>query len=311
MNSKQPLPSPDGVPACFGVQFDSRDLHCTKRCELLAQCRVRSNAWRSRVSLTELAAAKRAELEAPVVETLEAIYDRLHRDIFGKRSRRTDTERNSHVFTRLFSYFQSESIDPATYIAGNMWAMKPWVEANARIGFQPTHLSGDKALKRYFAYRGKQSRRFRQQRHTGDTSGTIRGDVRQALYLGEYDVAEEYVRTVISYDRDDWQRAIIEAEPNADWMAAETRGKSKHRRRYHELCASLGTQRLREEKELATLEAACALAEHFEHDLAHRLGVTGLFSWLEFAGLIARLYPITPVGDSVSLTEVAGVSWHG
>ena len=311
MEDKQPIPSPDGVPTCFGVQFDERDLNCTKRCELHAHCAPRSSAWASRRSLTELYAHRLAQLDAPQeAESLEAIYDRLHRDIFGKRSRRTDTERNEEIFARLFGYFQREDIDPATYVAGNMWAMKPWVEKNQRIGFQPTHLSGEKALRRYFAYRGKQSRRFRQQRHTGDTSGTIHGDIRQALYLGEYDVAEEYVKSYVA-GTDDWDAAIAEARPNDDWLAAETLGKARHRRRYHELCVALGTQRLREEKALVRLKAACDIAEHFEHDLAHRIGVFGAFTWEAFASLLTRLFPIDGASDSLSLAEVTGAVWHG
>jgi hypothetical protein len=275
-----------------------------------AHCAPRAQRWREKRSLSELLADADARLRhARSDETLQEIYDRLHREIFGTISRRSSSEANEDLFARLFAFLRREEIDLATYVAGNMWAMKPWVESNPRIGFQPNHLSGERALRRYYAYLGRQRRRFRQQRHTGETGGTLTANIRQQIFLGEYAVGLEYVRTYVAEGDASWAAAIEEAQPSADWRAVEC-GPSGGKR-YHELCTIFGTHRLSAEKQRATLKAACVVAESYEHDLSHRVGVRGAFTWADFAVLIARLYPLDTPSDTLSLAEVQGVAWHG
>lgn len=305
---KTPVPSPDGVPRCFGVEFDSKDLGC-KRCVVHVQCEPVAVRWGTRRSLTEQVAVLEATITTTRPETLPEIYDRLHREILGKRSRRTLSSRNADVFDRVAAYLLAHSMDAATYIAGNMWAMKPWVENNPDIGFQPSHLQGDNAMRRYHAYLGKQSRRFRQQRHTGETSGTLLADLRQRLYLGEFDVASAYVQAYVADGSADWDAAITEAKPGLDWLAVESQGEGRRAARYSDLSAQCGAFRLRTEKNLTRLQAACAVAQSYEHDLAHRIGARP-FTWESFAQLIAYHYPIPLDTVSEDLDGVVGSVWH-
>ena len=277
-----------------------------------AQCAPVALQWRGHHSLTEQLAGLEAVIAAPREETLQQIYDRLHREILGTRSRRTLSNRNQDAFARVATLLIARAYDPPTFVAGNMWAMKPWVEKHPEIGFQPTHLQGEKAERRYFAYRGRQARRFRQQRHTGETSGTLLADLRQQLYLGEFDVGLAYVRAYVADGSADWQEAIVEAKPGLDWIAVESQGQGRQARRFAELGTSFGELRLRTEKQIAEFKAACAVAESYEHDLAHRVGAGPRLSWPSFAELIARLYPL-PALDTVSsgLKGLEGVLWHG
>jgi hypothetical protein len=300
---KSPVPSPDGVPPCFGVQHDERDPGC-KRCPVVAHCAPIAAGWGR--SLSEALAEVEARLfSTPTNELIEETYDRLYRDIFGRRSRRNG-DRYHDLFGRVVALCGREEIDVATYIAGNMWAMKPWVDKNP-VGFQPSHLSGERALKRYYAYFGRQKRRFRQQHHTGRTSGTLAADIRQNFAIGEYAVGLEYARAFIADGVDDWMAAVNEARPNADWLAIDV-GCSG--RRNHELRVVFGHRRLQEEKIRAELYAACAIAELYEHGLQHRIGLGTAFDWPSFAALLARLFPLP--GDIVSpVVGMTGVEWHG
>jgi len=301
------------VPRCFGVEYDEKDLGC-RRCSVVAQCTPVAVSWRSRLSITELANGLERTLTSPrKTETLQQLYDRLHREIFGTRSRRTMSARNEDAFASIANRLIVLDIDPATYVAGNMWAMKPWVENNEHIGFQPTHLNGERAERRYHAYKGRQTRRFGQQRHTGNTSGTLIADLRQRLFLGEFDVGLAFVRAFVADGAADWQAAIEEAQPNPEWLAVESEGSGRRAKRYAELSAAVGALKLRGEKQLAQLRAACAVAESYEHDLAHRIGARP-FSWTSLAELLSRLYPLEVVArDTVSRDESAlgGLLWHG
>jgi hypothetical protein len=312
VKKKHPVPSPDEVPRCFGVEYDEQDLGC-RRCEVVEVCKPRALQWHARLSIAELASGLESTFTAQREETLQQIYDRLHREIFGTRSRRTLSARNQDAFARVTSHLIAQDIDPATFVAGNMWAMKPWVEKNEHIGFQPTHLQGEKADRRYHAYKGHQSRRFRQQRHTGQTSGTLVADLRQNLFLAEFEVGLAYVRAFVADGVDDWQAAIEEAQPNPDWLAVVTEGSGRRAKRYAELSAAVGALRLRGERQLAQLRAACAVAESYEHDLAHRVGARP-FSWRGLAELLARLFPVEDENrDIMSRSESAvdGLVWHG
>jgi len=304
--NKTPVPSPDGVPPCFGVQYDDDDLGC-KRCPVVETCAPFAVSWGDRRSLSSALADLDTRLAAPTEQNIEAVYDRLHRDIFGRRSTRKASDANHHLFSVVDAWCLREGVDATTYIAGNMWAMKPWVEKNSGVGFQPNHLSGDKAARRYHAYANRQRRRFSQRRHTGETSGVLTSDIRQNFVLGEYVVGLEYVRTFIADGDADWNAAIEEAQPPADWIALEVETNGK---RNHELRAIFGTLRLRDEKTRAELRAACDVAEQYEHDLQHSLGLGHMFDWRSFAELLARLYPLN--GDTVSpISGVSGMEWHG
>jgi len=267
--------------------------------------------WGTRRSLPEQIAELEETIAAPRDETIQEIYDRLHREILGTRSRRTRSARNSDSFVAVESYLLAHDIDVATYIAGNMWAMKPWVEKNREIGFQPLHLQGENALRRYYAYQGKQSRRFRQQRHTGQTSGTLLADLRQNLYLAEFEVGLAYVRAYVADGAADWQEAIAEAKPCMEWLAVEAQGQGRRAKLFAELSAQFGSLRLRTEKNLVRMKAACAVAESYEHDLAFRIGARP-FTWDSLAQLLARLFPLSILDPASSdLRGVEGVRWHG
>lgn len=306
---KTPVPSPDGVPRCFGVEYDLKDPRC-KRCAVQAPCKPVAVRWGTRRSLTEQVAVLVATNSVTRTETLPEIYDRLHREVLGLRSRRTMSVNNADVFDRVAAFLLVHDMDAVTYIAGNMWAMKPWVEKNKHIGFQPTHLQGDNAMRRYHAYLGKQTRRFRQQRHTGQTSGTLLADLRQSLYLGEFDVAMDYVQAYVADGSADWQTSIKNVQPGLDWLAVETQGAGRRAKRFSELSSRFGAFRLRTEKNLVCLQAACAIAESYSHDLAHRIGARP-FTWESFAKLIARLYPKIVNTVFTDIDEVEGAVWHG
>lgn len=306
---KTPVPSPDGVPRCFGVEFDSKDLGC-RACAVQSRCVPIATQWRARRSLTEQIAQLTTTVAAPREESIQQTYDRLHREILGTRSRRTLTARNEDAFAQVTSHLIAQGHDAATFIAGNMWAMKPWVEKNQDIGFQPVHLQGENAERRYFAYLGKQSRRFRQQRHTGQTSGTLLADIRQKLYLAEFEVGMAYVRAYVDDGAADWQEAIVEAKPCMEWLAVESQGQGRRANGFAELNSQFGALRLRTEKNLVRLQAAAAVAESYEHDLSHRIGARP-FEWESFARLLARLFPILDTVSSADLRGVEGVAWHG
>lgn len=277
------------------------------------QCAPVAVRWGTRRSLTEQIAELESTIAAPHDETIQEIYDRLHREILGTRSRRTHSARNADSFVAVAASLLAHDIDVETYIAGNMWAMKPWVDKNREIGFQPVHLQGERARRRYYAYKGKQSRRFRQQRHTGQTSGTLLADLRQKLFLAEFGVGLAYVRAYVADGEAEWQEAIVESKPGLEWLAVEAQGEGRRAKLYAEMNARFGSLRLRIEKNLVRLKAACTVAESYQHGLAHRIGARP-FTWESLAQLLARLFPLPDLGlDIVSrdLRGIEGVSWHG
>jgi len=79
---------------------------------------------------------------------------------------------------------------------------------------------------------------------------------------------------------------------------------------FFEMSAQFGSLRLRTEKNLVRLKAACTVAESYQYGLAHRIGARP-FTWESLAQLLSRLFPL-PILDIVSrdLRGVGGVRWH-
>lgn len=209
------------------------------------------------------------------------------------------------AFDKLRTLCADGAIDLETYIAGNIWALKAWALANPRIGFQPSHLSGENALRRYHAYLGNISRRLRHARHEGTHGHTTAGAIRRDLFLGELDVGEEFVAEFLRSKSTDLDAAIKAAQPNATWREVTT-GKAPG---YHVACSALGTGALAKEREFARLRAAYSIAERYRPGLADSISFTR-FSWESFARLIRRLVAVPKARADFDFEDVPGVAWR-
>jgi len=258
-----------------------------------------------RQSLSERVAQLSLELGRQEGEPIEVIYSRLYREHFGRVARLSEDARMKAVFEKVRALCADGAIDPETYIAGNMWALGPWAKANPRIGFQPNHLCGENALRRYHAYLGRISRRFRNAKHTANHAHTNAGALRTALLLGEMDVGEEFVAQYRMTRSTDLDKAIDRADPNPFWRQVHARTSPG----YHVACSAFGTGAVVRELTFAQLRAAAAIADQYQHGLADRIGFRE-FTWTEFAKLIRRVIgPVAP-RKSFDLEGVPGVLWH-
>lgn len=303
MARKHPVPSPDEVPSCFGSRFREADPRCVA-CHARAECSRHTAAWSEQRSLSEHVADLASSLTSAEPESAEAVYTRLFRETFGKKPF-IDHERHRSTIARVAKSCADQGIDLETYIAGNLWAMKRWAEANPRIGFQPTHLSGENALRRYHAYLGRLSRRFRHAKHEATAGESPASFLRRQLFLGEYAVAEHFVAAYVASGEADWKAAVLGADPNQHWLALEERDRSAYQR----ACGLFGTSQYRREREFARLRAAAALAETYQHGLADRIGFTS-FEWADFAKLVRRIVGAPKPTSAPDLAEVPGVAWH-
>lgn len=245
------------------------------------------------------------EIGRPEGEPVEVVYARLYREHFGRAPRFSDPVRMKPAFEKLQALCADGAIDPETYIAGNMWALQRWVKANPRIGFQPSHLSGENALRRYHAYLGNISRRLRHARHEGTHGHTNAGALRCDLFLGELDVGEEFVATYLLDRSKDLAAAVKRALPNSTWREVQA-GRAPG---YHRACSAFGTKQLAVEREFARLRAAYSIAERYRPGLSDRIGFTR-FTWVSFARLIHRLVGGPKPRESFDFDDVPGVAWH-
>lgn len=244
-----------------------------------------------------------AALAPSASESIDVIYTRLFREAFGRKPFIASRQRT--VLERVERDCAANGTDVETHIAGNLWAMSRWVAANPRIGFQPMHLCGENALRRYHAYLGRLARRFRHARHDGSTGETPAANLRRQLFLGEYSVGEEFTARFMQDGCADWDGCVRDADPNRDWLALE-RGKESH---YHRACNLFGAPQLRVEREYARLRAAAAIAETYQHGLADRIGFTH-FTWQSFAELVRRVVEPREKSRVTELAEVEGLAWH-
>lgn len=303
-SDKHPIASPDELPSCFGDRYAATDTRC-RRCPARDECARHTAAWSRTPSLSEhiaqLAKSRHAG-EAGAPETPEALYVRLCREATGQTPRLV-TDRQRAVFTAVVKSCAEQGIDLATYIAGNIWALRRWLATHTRIGFQPTLLSGENALRRYHAYLGHLSRHFKRARHGANVGETPAATFRRQLFLGEFAFGEAFVAQFLAFGEATVASAIEEADPNEKWLGLETQRKSA----YHAACVLFGAKGLKLERECARLNAAAAVAETYQHGLADRIGFTE-FTWLGLARLIKRLVP-TRTRERVELSDVEGAVW--
>ena len=303
MSRKFPSPS-SCAPACFGDRYLASDPTC-RTCPAREPCADSTAAFAETHSLTERLAEFQLALTDERPESFTSTYARVYRETFGRPCRMS--RRHAALFDRCVELCQKNAIDPATYIAGNMWAMRKWVESNPRIGFQPTHLSGENAWRRYHAYTRHLDRTLRHAKHNPLAGRTDAAKARLAVFVGELRVAEEFVAHFLSRNGAAWPDAIAEADPNVTWRSAQsysTGGGSDDE--FHRLSRLFGSK-LARECEFATLRAAAYLAESYQRGLADRIGYSQ-FDWHSFARLVRRLVNVKPARVS-ELADVEGVTW--
>jgi len=304
MVEKRPVPAPDEVPACFGDRHLDADPKC-EACPVEPKCIESTERWAKHPSIAERLHALEASIdEADEDETVEEAYARLYQEFFGRKPRLGKSVQHARAFERVRELTSSGDIDASTYIAGNMWAMRDYAD-KLPYGFQPSMLSGEKALRRYHAYLGHLRRRYRHGRHSGKNTHTERGRLRRQLFEAEHEIAEWFVAGRIDGGDGTWDEAVDYVNPGPEWRAANgNRGGAT----YHKLCAVFGTKGLARERELATLRAACAIAEQHQHRLADRIGASA-FDWPAFARLLQRILPKPEPVASADLSEIPGRTW--
>lgn len=303
MAEKHPVPAPDAVPVCFGDRYLDADSKC-ERCAVRTECHDLTASWGELHSLSELLFAAEREIDTQRDrETVEDTYRRLYRDFFGRAPRHGQSVMHERGFDAVKAL--PDDVDRETYIAGNMWAMRDFANAS-RFGFQPMMLSGERAMRRYHAYLGRLRRRYRCGKHTSNNTSNELGKVRRQLFEGEHAVAEWFVAGRVAGRVERWEDAVAYVSPSDVWTAAHGYGP---KRTYHRLCTTVGTRRLAAECAYATLRAASAIAEQYQHRLADRIGVRG-FDWGAFADLIQTTVQPRAGGDAPDLTEVSGKAWR-
>lgn len=292
------------LPACFAISFAPKKALC-RRCPVSARCRPLAREWSHQRSLTELCCSAEEATQAPShdVASIERIYDHEYLTHFGRRSRRKSTPKNDLIFSRLVYLCASEDIDPATYIGANMRAMRAFVEASP-YGFQPNMLSGDRARGRYNAFVRHANRRYHRALSDVAHVDTALGKLRRDLVFGETEVGELFVRSAWAGRPIEWWQAIERADPSSVWLDFE----SQRGGVWTDWVGRVGAPRAQQEKQLARLRAAVAVANTFESDFADHVGVTD-FSWTALAEMVARTFP-APRREKLNLGGVPGAMWR-
>ena len=299
---KSPASDPD-VPYCFGARYDYRDSECLA-CHVASECQTRTAFWAQRQSVAEMLAEQEVVLQEAVQPSCspEKVFSQLSREFFGRPVTRM-RDANRTALARTYAMCLREDIDFPTYVAGNMWALRAFIEDKG-FPFQATMLSGEKAMTRYHAYMKHRSRKYRAGCHHSSERESLMGEFRRNLYTGEHAVAEEYVSWFVFCGEHAWDRAVRRVRPNRTWKDAATR-----RGKWHAACEAFGKDRARQEKDFATLRAAAAVLESYAHGLSYRVSAQlGEHLWPRLAELIARLFP-TQRRDYVSLPEISGTQW--
>ena len=276
---KEPTPDERHLPVCFGLSYDRTELAC-RHCRALRECSRLCGRWSSRPSIAEQLAQAERETSPDRIDVtqLERLYDELHRQHFGKPSRRRRTHRNDVIFGRLLSFMLTEEVDPTTFISANMEMLRERC-ANSPYGFQPNMLSGEKARARYNIYIRRANRRYHRGRADAFASTTALGIFRLELAVSEGEVAGYYVHAGLSGDLVSWEEAIAASSPTQTWLDAQ-QGRSKYGTTFN----------LDHERRLATLTAAVAVSESVETGLSTRIGFDD-WSWEAYRTLVCRLFP--------------------
>lgn len=233
--------------------------------------------------------------------TIESIYDALYRQYFDRPSPRRRTVRNDALFGRVRSLCLQHDVDPETYIAANMLGLRDWLSSRKDLSFQPTMLSGSKAWTRYRLHSLKVRQRFRHGRRDAFAWKTRFGRLRATLALEEQSVGEYYVRAAWSGVPIDWDSAIVHAQPEDVWQQFEVR----HGREWTHWASLLGHERARQEKRLAQLRAARAVADSYRQGLSEDIAFT---NWSSLADLIAHDFE-PPSRMSVDFEGLPGELW--
>lgn len=310
---RSPVPNAAAIPTCFGTQHDPADLNC-RSCPHQSKCKVSTASWNKIHSLSEVLAAHERSLEAPATDEArpEDTYDRLHREIFGRKSHRKDSYQNRHTFSKLLAFCLGQEVDLATYVAANMLSWQPWMQRYKSRAFRPTWLLGDKAKRTYHAYLARSNRRYNRGRlsvyeGTAFEHSSFIAELRRRLYLGEWDAAEDFVAAFVTWGRASWEDSVQRTEPCLEWRALQRGSGDPY---YHDLCVRIGTTALQGERQFATLRVAADLAEKYQYGLSDRIGFRH-FSWQSFAELIGRLFPRIERRCVPDLSGISGAEWHG
>lgn len=215
---------------------------------------------------------------------IEEIYDRLYREVFGKRSYRKDSLRNATTFGRVRSICLFEDADPAVWILANMLALRDSPVVRAR-GFQPNMLSGDNARGRYNAYVRRTHRRSRHALEDAELHRLDSGRLRAAVLLGEEELGSWIVRSAVMGER----MARRDVYPHLDapelWVSVRRQDVDARA-----LQKRLGAKRYGLEVEIGTVSAMIAVVNSYRTGLAHQVGSRTQPRWEDLGDLLATAF---------------------
>lgn len=189
-------------------------------------------------------------------------------------------------------YCEDNGLDLTMYLAAQLHDFPRYAGRMARYGFKPWALLGERARGRYNAYVRRSDRLFRHARE--DVLRGVERDLRDALYVGEYDVGFSFVAARVTGSPVSWDKAISLEDPPLSWRAAQDDASVSldpqvraTRRAWSEGPVMKVLPRVRR---YATLAAARAVCNHYRIGTADRLGLAGTFSWQGLADVLAERF---------------------
>ena len=301
-----PAPQSGETPTCFGLRR-APDVERCVLCPVQDRCRSAMGEWSSSESVYERCRNLEAESQTPRLEValqLEVIYDAEYRRIFGRAPRRKRTHRNDLIFSRTLAYLLREGIDPATYVAANMTALKD-APVVRKHGFQPNMISGDAAKIRYNDFLRAANAKYRRGLSDVTEAGSALGVLRRSLFDGEQVVAELFVRTRWTGFSISWDDAIRRADPNEIWRSI----KSSSGETYAHWSPVLGSKGIAREIRLAELRACVAVLDSLLPGLSRRVACRDVdVDWLSVANFLVRTFD-PPKPRQYDLSGIPGDLW--
>lgn len=233
----------------------------------------------------------------PAYTAVEA-YARLYLQHFGVRlsDRALRSARTLRALLAVERFCEKHDFEVDTWIAAQMIGLKKFL-ATAKMGngrplaFQPNMLLGEKAALRHEIHVRVAQRRYHRSESDTSRGKTMWAVLSRVLFQDEYAVASYYVGRYMLNKAVQWEDAARLHCCDPVWLCLQpTLRKGPLIQTYAELVVQYDKAVVSFAQQLATLKAACAIADRFAPRLSDRLESRGGFCWDTFARFLRKSY---------------------
>lgn len=309
MMSKTPVKDTSGQPVCYGAWYAEKRVPCIP-CPFKGTCKVRSETWAERKSLSQMMEETFAAVTGiGVTSSFPDLYVKCYELTYGEKLWTASLEkpRAKLMLAKAEAFCRKENIEPELWITAQMLQMVPFVrDAKARgsrfCSFAPNMLLGKKAEHRYNVYIQRTNRRNKTVRIDG-----LAGEY--VLYQAIGEIAHEESRLLwflcesrIAGDKVSLDEARKELSMTPEWSYAAGFARSIPGATQDEVW------RTDKVKVAGVLQGACDCAMGYHYKLPDRLGINLPFDRESFAEMISGLYPRRPAKTG-SVPSHLGLAW--